>query len=289
MLVCIAPSGPIQPATPVYGPRRTGSRPSRISIARIFGAPVMEPPGNDAASRSNASRPASSRPVTVETRCWTAAVRSRRHRRGTRTLPGRQTRPRSLRRTSTIITFSARSLADATGARARAARSSLAVAAARAGALDRVGRDEAVGVERQERLRRGRDDRPWRAGQRARAEVEVRREERRVAGPEAPVERPRIAAEGRLEPARQVRLVELAVGDLARGSTRRRPRTRRRSRPERKLEGRAAGSARGAPAHRAGASQPRVDLGERARRAAPIARRPPGRRARPRPSGGPRR
>ena len=37
MLVCIAPSGPIQPSAPVYGPRRTGSRPSRISIARIFG------------------------------------------------------------------------------------------------------------------------------------------------------------------------------------------------------------------------------------------------------------
>ena len=46
MLVCIAPSGPIQPRAPVYGPRRTGSSPSRISIARIFGAPVIEPPGN---------------------------------------------------------------------------------------------------------------------------------------------------------------------------------------------------------------------------------------------------
>ena len=37
MLVCIAPSGPIQPRAPVYGPRRTGSSPSSSSIARIFG------------------------------------------------------------------------------------------------------------------------------------------------------------------------------------------------------------------------------------------------------------
>ena len=139
MLVCIAPSGPIQPMAPVYGPRRTGSSPSRISIARIFGAPVIEPPGNDAASRSKASRPSARTPVTVETRCWTAAVRSSRHRRGTRTLPGRQTRPRSLRRTSTIITFSARSLALDSSSRA-SARSSARVAPARAGALDRVGR-----------------------------------------------------------------------------------------------------------------------------------------------------
>ena len=46
--VAIAPSGPIQPSAPVYGPRRVGSSSRRISIARIFGAPVIEPPGNDA-------------------------------------------------------------------------------------------------------------------------------------------------------------------------------------------------------------------------------------------------
>ncbi len=120
MLVCIAPSGPNQPMAPVYGPRRTGSRPSRISIARIFGAPVIEPPGNEAASRSKASWSSSRTPVTVETRCWTAAVRSSRHSRGTRTVPGRQTRPRSLRRTSTIMTFSARSLALDSSSRASA-------------------------------------------------------------------------------------------------------------------------------------------------------------------------
>ena len=45
MLVAIAPSGPSQPAIPVYGPRRTGSTSSMSSIARIFGAPVIEPPG----------------------------------------------------------------------------------------------------------------------------------------------------------------------------------------------------------------------------------------------------
>src|SRR5439155_5079719 len=52
MLVLIAPSGPIQPAMPVYGPRRTGSSASMSCIARIFGAPVIEPPGNDAARRA---------------------------------------------------------------------------------------------------------------------------------------------------------------------------------------------------------------------------------------------
>ena len=53
MLEPSRPSGPSHRAQPVYGPRRTGSRVSRISIARIFGAPVIEPPGNAAASRSN--------------------------------------------------------------------------------------------------------------------------------------------------------------------------------------------------------------------------------------------
>ena len=194
MLVCIAPSGPIQPSAPVYGPRRTGSRPSRISIARILGAPVIDPPGNDAARRSNASRPSSSSPVTVETRCWTAAVRSRRQRRGTRTLPGRQTRPRSLRSTSTIMTFSARSLALARSSRA----------SARSSAMSRPrGRVPLIGsaltwprcVDRQERLGRGRQQRPGTAGQLARAEVEEGREQRRVAGPEAAVQLPRVGVE----------------------------------------------------------------------------------------------
>ena len=124
MLEPMRPSGPIQSIAPQYGPRRTGSRPSITSIARILGAPVMLPPGNEAASRSNGSWPGRSRPVTVVTRCWTAAVRSRRSSRGTRTVPGTQTRPRSLRSTSTIITFSAWSLPLARSSRASARSSS---------------------------------------------------------------------------------------------------------------------------------------------------------------------
>ena len=154
MLVCIAPSGPIQPSAPVYGPRRTGSRPSRSSIARIFGAPVIDPPGNDAPSRSNASRPSASRPVTVDTRCWTAAVRSSRHRRGTRTVPGTQTRPRSLRRTSTIITFSARSLALASSSQASARSSARSRPRGRVPLIGSLA-TRPVLVDRQERLGRG--------------------------------------------------------------------------------------------------------------------------------------
>jgi hypothetical protein len=39
-----------------------------ISIARNFGAPVIEPPGNAALSRSSASAPGASCPTIVETR-----------------------------------------------------------------------------------------------------------------------------------------------------------------------------------------------------------------------------
>ena len=79
---------------PRVRPAPTGSSSSSSSIARIFGAPVIEPPGNERARAGRTRRgPAPAARSTVETRCWTAAVRSSRHRRGTRTLPGRQTRP----------------------------------------------------------------------------------------------------------------------------------------------------------------------------------------------------
>jgi hypothetical protein len=39
-----------------------------ISIARTFGAPVIDPPGNVARNRSIASHCGASRPVTVATR-----------------------------------------------------------------------------------------------------------------------------------------------------------------------------------------------------------------------------
>ena len=73
---------------------------------------MIEPPGKRRREEvERVRRRARSCPVTVVTRCWTAAVRSRRRSRGTRTEPGSQTRPRSLRSTSTIITFSAWSFA----------------------------------------------------------------------------------------------------------------------------------------------------------------------------------
>src|SRR4029078_9195582 len=49
MLDPILPSAPTHSTVPQYGPRLTGSRRSISSIARIFGAPVMLPPGNAAA------------------------------------------------------------------------------------------------------------------------------------------------------------------------------------------------------------------------------------------------
>src|SRR5207247_10128026 len=83
----------------------------------------------------------------------------------------------------------------------------LARRAARPRALDGIAFDTPETIDRQERLRRGRQDRP------PLPKVEPRREEGRITGPQPAVERPRVAAERRLEAPRQVRLVELAVGD----------------------------------------------------------------------------
>ena len=77
--------------------------------------------------------------------------------------------------------------------------------------LDRIGAHVAGGVEREERLGRGRDDRPSMPGV-VYPEVEVRGEECRIAGPDLAVERPGIAGEGGLEPAGQVRLVDVPGG-----------------------------------------------------------------------------
>ncbi len=124
--------------------------------------------------------------------------------------------------------------------------------AARSRALDRVGRDPATRPDREERLGRSRHDRPRRAGDvrspamraggarargtrlspgrvrargspvlvgvlvRARAtppQVQVRREERRIPGPEGAVEWPGVGAERGREAAGQVRLVDVASGD----------------------------------------------------------------------------
>ena len=212
MLVCIAPSGPIQPSAPVYGPRRTGSRPSRISMARIFGAPVIEPPGKLAASRSKASRP-SAQPA--------GDGRDE-------VLDGRGSfqpaQPRDADRAG---------LADAAevvaqdvddhhvlgavlGAGQQLAREPAilgAVAAARSRALDRVGGDQRRRVDREERLRRGRQEGPRPAVLRTGPGPGTRRTapgRRCAAGGTAATGRP----ERRLEPAGEVRLVDLARGDV---------------------------------------------------------------------------
>src|ERR1041384_5027226 len=83
-----------------------------ISILRIFGAPVIEPQGNNAVIKS--ARLVLGRKVdwTVDIICQTVGNRSSSNNDDTHTLPGIETFPRSLRSRSTIITFSALSFVD---------------------------------------------------------------------------------------------------------------------------------------------------------------------------------
>ena len=97
---------------------------------------------------------------------------------------------------------------------ARAPRSSARSRPRGPGALDRVRGDEPVRIDREERLRRGRQEGPRPAGLLARPEVEVGGEQRRIAGPQAAVRGPRVAVERRLEPAGQVGLVDVAARDV---------------------------------------------------------------------------
>src|SRR5439155_352955 len=94
-------------------PRRYPSSSEISCIARTFGAPETVPAGKHARRRSNGVTPSRSSPATSETRCVTWEKRSGSSIRSTRTVPGRQTRPRSLRPRSTSITCSARSFSDA--------------------------------------------------------------------------------------------------------------------------------------------------------------------------------
>lgn len=79
MLKSAAPSTPRKPMLPEYTPRDLPrSKRSIISIVRRFGAPVMEPPGNAAATASSAPQPGLSRPRIVETSwcvVWGGATR----------------------------------------------------------------------------------------------------------------------------------------------------------------------------------------------------------------------
>ena len=91
------------------------------SMARTFGAPDRVPAGNVAVRTSTGSASGRSLPVTVDTMCRTWLNRSICMNSTTSTLPGSQTRPRSLRARSTSMRCSARSLGSASSSSARAA------------------------------------------------------------------------------------------------------------------------------------------------------------------------
>ena len=115
-------------------------------IAATFGAPETDPGGNAARTRAPSPTPSRTTPLTSETKCQTPVCGRASPRASTRIEPGTQTRPRSLRTRSTIITFSARSFSE----RSSPSRS----AAAEAGSTGR-GRVPLIGALRTRR--------PWRS------------------------------------------------------------------------------------------------------------------------------
>ena len=142
--VAIAPSGPIQPSAPVYGPRRTGSSSSRISIARIFGAPVIEPPGNAAAQQvervaARRQPPGDGRDEVLDGGGPLEPAEPRHADRARAGRPGRG-RCAGRRRSSRSRPGPWRCASSSQAS----ARSSAAGPAARPRALDRVGRDDAA-------------------------------------------------------------------------------------------------------------------------------------------------
>ncbi len=151
--------------------------------------------------------------MTVDTRCCTAAVRSRRQSRGTRTVPG----PADAAEVVAQDVDDHHVLGAVLGARQKFARERpilRGVAPARTSALDRIGLDDAFGIDRQERLGRGGEECSRTPGQLPRPEIDERREQRRITRPKVPVELPRITVERGLEPAGEVGLVQVAAGDV---------------------------------------------------------------------------
>lgn len=86
----------------------------------MFGVPVTEAGGNVAASSSAMLSCSGTRAETVDTRCHTPGAGRTASSSGTVTVPVIATRPRSLRTRSTIMMFSATSLAEARSADGRA-------------------------------------------------------------------------------------------------------------------------------------------------------------------------
>jgi hypothetical protein len=81
-------------------------------MARILGAPVIEPHGNSA-RKTSISGVSGRSAETVDTSCHNVGYASATHSASTRTFPGAARRPRSLRKRSTIMMFSAHSFAEA--------------------------------------------------------------------------------------------------------------------------------------------------------------------------------
>ena len=178
-----------------------------ISIARTFGAPVIEPPGNAARRRSSASRPGASVADDRRDQMVHGGVVLEREQLGdAHACPARRRATRSLRIRSTIIRFSARSFALSASARPER-RIVLGADPARPRALDRPRLDVRRRVDAQEPLRR-------RAEHARIRQLDERGERRRVARAQPAVERPRRLGERRLEPLRQVRLKDIAREDV---------------------------------------------------------------------------
>ena len=217
MLVCIAPSGPIQPSAP--GVRAAPDRLElledlhRADLRRAGDRPAREGGGQQVERVAPGREPAGDRRDEVLDRGGPLEAAE----------PRDADAPRAADAAEVVAQHvdDHHVLGAVLGAREQLAGQRpvlVAVAAARPRALDRVAsltRPSAStarnGSGEADSSARGRPV------QLARAEVEVRREERRVARPQPPVAVPRVGLERRLEPPGQVGLVDVAAGDVRRG------------------------------------------------------------------------
>ncbi|COX34405.1 Uncharacterised protein [Mycobacterium tuberculosis] len=109
-------TGDAKPTVPQYIPRRYRSHCEINWRARSLGVPVTEAGGKAASSSADIGSSSGTRADTVDTRCHTPGAGRTTNSSGTVTVPVTATRPRSLRTRSTIMMFSATSLADARSA-----------------------------------------------------------------------------------------------------------------------------------------------------------------------------
>ena len=114
-------SGDTSRIAPQYTPRSPASNDSIMCIVESLGAPVTEPHGKIFLKISASPTPRESVAETVEVIWWTVGRLSTSNIFSTSTLPGSQTRLRSLRMRSTIMRFSARFLGSEESSAARRA------------------------------------------------------------------------------------------------------------------------------------------------------------------------